>query len=88
MGVVAIVAYNFYKNVKQPINKTTFEAIPQNAALIIKENSFNQLYTKLATTNIIWEELITNTESAASVNNQIGYLDSLLTGPFKPLFKL
>jgi hypothetical protein len=86
MGVVAIVAYNFYKNVKQPINKTTFEAIPQNAALIIKENSFNQLYTKLATTNIIWEELITNTESAASVNNQIGYLDSLLTGPFKPLF--
>ena len=54
MGVVAIVAFNFYKNVKQPINKTAFEAIPQNAALIIKENNFNELYTKIATTNIIW----------------------------------
>jgi hypothetical protein len=86
MGVVAIVAFNFYKNVKQPINKTAFEAIPQNAALIIKENNFNELYTKIATTNIIWEELITNTSAAKSINNQIRYLDSLLSGPFKPLF--
>ena len=86
MGVVGIVAFNFYKNVKQPINKTSFEAIPQNAALIIKENSFNELYTKLATTNIIWEELITNTAIAKSTNKQISYLDSLLSGPFKPLF--
>ena len=86
MGAVSIIAYNFYKNVKQPVSKTAFEAIPQNAALIIKENSFNALYTKLATTNIIWEELITNTETANKTNAKIHYLDSLLTGPFKPLF--
>ena len=86
MGAVSIVAYNFYKNVKQPVNKTTFEAIPQNAALIIKENNFNELYTKLATTNIIWEELTTNTLTAKAINKQIAYLDSLLSGPFKPLF--
>ena len=55
MAAVSIIAYNFYKNIKQPINKTTFEAIPQNAALILKENNFNALYTKLSTTNIIWE---------------------------------
>ena len=86
MGAVSIIAYNFYKNVKHPINKTAFEAIPQNAALIIKENSFNALYTKMATTNIIWEELITNTETAQKTNAKIHYLDSLLSGPFKPLF--
>jgi hypothetical protein len=86
MGVVSIIAYNFYKNVKQPVSKTSFEAIPQNAALIIKENNFNTLYTKLVTTNIIWEELISNTETTKNVNTKIKYIDSLLTGPFKPLF--
>jgi len=86
MGAVSIIAYNFYKNIKQPVNKTAFEAIPQNAALIIKENNFNALYTKLATTNIIWEELITNTAITRKINSQIHYLDSLLKGPFKPLF--
>lgn len=86
MGAVSIIAYNFYKNVKQPINKNAFEAIPQNAALIIKENNFSFLYSKLSTTNIIWEELITNTPTAKTVNNQLHYLDSLVTGPFKPLF--
>ena len=86
MGAVSIIAFNFYKNVKQPVNKTAFEAIPLNAALIIKENSFNELYSKLATTNIIWEELISNTETAKNTNDQIRYIDSLLAGPFKPLF--
>ena len=40
MGAVSIIGYNFYKNIKAPINKTAFEAIPQNSALIIKENNF------------------------------------------------
>jgi len=86
MVAVSIIAYNFYKNVKVPVGKTSFEAIPQNAALILKENNFNALYNKLSTTNIIWEELITNTETAKETNNQIKYLDSLLNGTFKPLF--
>lgn len=86
MGAVSIIAYNFYKNVQQPINKTAFEAIPQSAALIIKENNFNALYAKMVTTNIIWEELITNTTTANKTNAQIHYLDSLLADPFKPLF--
>ncbi len=87
MGVVGIVAYHFYKNVKQPINKTAYEAIPQNAALIIKETNFHQLFTKLVTTNLIWEELISNTETTNSIHHQIHYLDSILAGPFHPLFK-
>ena len=87
MGVVAIVAYTFYKNVKQPTTKTTFEAIPQNAALIIREDSFSQLFSKLSTTNIIWEELTSNTETANSIHKQIQYLDALLKGPFNRLFK-
>lgn len=46
MGAVSFIAYNFYKNVKEPISKTAFEAIPINAALIIKENNFNALVKK------------------------------------------
>jgi len=86
MCAVSIVAYNFYKNVKNPISKTAFDAIPQNAALIIKENNFNNIYTKIASTNIIWEELVSNTETALKIENQLNYLDSLLAGPFKQLF--
>ena len=86
MAAVSIIAYNFYKNVQQPVNKTSFEAIPQNAALILKETNFNALYNKLSTTNIIWEDLISNTEIAQQTHNNLHYLDSLLSGPFKPLF--
>ena len=87
MGAVSIIAYNFYKNVKEPVNKTTFEAIPQNAALIIKESNFNSIYNKITSGNIIWEELITNTTSALNTEMQLHYLDSLLNGPFKETFK-
>jgi len=86
MAAVSIIAYNFYKNVKQPVTKTSFEAIPQNAALILKEKDFNGLYDKISNTNLIWEELISNTETAQKTNDQIHYLDSLLNGPFKALF--
>ncbi|MDG1476717.1 MAG: hypothetical protein P8Q14_06200, partial [Vicingaceae bacterium] len=86
MAAVSIIAYNFYKNVKQPVTKTSFEAIPQNAALILKEKDFNSLYTKISNTNLIWEELISNTETARKTNEQIHYLDSLLNGPFSALF--
>jgi hypothetical protein len=85
MIAVSIVGYNFYKNVKEPVSKTTFDAIPQNAALIIKENNFNAIYNKIASTNIIWEELVANTETGLKTKNQLQYLDSLLTGPFKQL---
>lgn len=86
MAAVSIIAYNFYKNVQKPVNKTSFEAIPQNAALILKENNFTALFNKLSTTNIIWEDLISNTEIAQQTHNNLHYLDSLLSGPFKPLF--
>lgn len=87
MAAVSIIAYNFYKNVKQPVNKTSFEAIPQNAALILKENNFNALFDKLSNTNIIWEDLVSNTEITKQTNAKIHYLDSLLSGSFKPIFK-
>ncbi len=87
MGAVSIIAYNFYKNIKEPVNKTALEAVPQNAAVIIKESNFNALYTKIASSNIIWEELVGNTEVALKAKTQIHYLDSLLSGPFTPLFK-
>jgi len=86
MAAASIIAYNFYKNVQQPVNKTSFEAVPQNAALILRENNFTALFNKLSTTNIIWEDLIYNTEIAQQTHNNLHYLDSLLSGPFKPLF--
>ncbi len=82
---ISFVAYNFYKNVKEPVSQTAFEAIPQNAALIIKENNFGALFQKISTTNIIWEELSTQTSSAKKLNNKMHFLDSLLNGPFKAM---
>ena len=86
MVAVSIIAYNFYKNIKEPVNKTALEAIPQNAAVIIKETNFNAIYSKIESTNIIWEELVANTTTALKSKKQIQYLDSLLSGPFAPLF--
>lgn len=83
MCAVSFIAYNFYKNVKEPVSQTSFEAIPTSAALIIKENNFKAVYTKLKSTNIIWDELTTNTESAAFIKDQLNYFDSLLNGPFQ-----
>ncbi|MDF1672494.1 MAG: hypothetical protein P1U41_03260 [Vicingaceae bacterium] len=87
MGAVSFIAYNFYKNVKEPVSQTAFEAIPLNAALIIKENNFHALFEKINSTNIIWEELTTHTASAKDLNNKMNYLDSLLNGPFKTIIK-
>lgn len=87
MVAVSFIAYNFYKNVKEPVSQTAFEAIPQNAALIIKENNFHQLFEKINSTNIIWEELTNNTTSTKNINNQMAFLDSLLNGSFKTMIK-
>jgi len=87
MGAVSFIAYNFYKNVKEPVSKTAFEAIPINAALIIKESNFSALVKKINSTNIVWEELITHTTSAKNINTQLNYLDSLLNNSFKTLIK-
>ena len=71
MGAVSFIAYNFYKNVKEPISKTAFEAIPQNAALIIKESNFNAVVNKINSTNIIWEELTNSTAIGNDINSKI-----------------
>lgn len=87
MGAVSFIAYNFYKNVKEPVSKTAFEAIPQNAALIIKESNFNAVVNKINSTNIIWEELTTNTTTGNDISSHINYLDSLLQKTFKTSIK-
>ncbi len=83
MCAVSFIAYNFYKNVKEPVSKIAFDAIPQNAALIIKENDFSKLYQKIKSTNIIWQELTDSTDAAIKINNQLNYFDSLLNITFK-----
>lgn len=87
MGAVSFIAYNFYKNVKEPVSKTAFEAIPQNAALIIKESNFNALVKKINSTNIIWEELTSNTTTGQDISTHINYLDSILQKAFKTSLK-
>ena len=87
IGAIGIVAFNFYKNIKQPVSSTSIMAVPQNAAFILQENNFHLLYQKIASTNIIWEELINNTETAAKVDNQLHFFDSLLQHSFQPLAK-
>ncbi|MGE0562407.1 MAG: DUF3352 domain-containing protein [Flavobacteriales bacterium] len=75
--VISIFSYNFYKNVKQPINTNALVAVPQNASFIIQGRNFKDLVRKLTSSNIIWEELVLNTSSVKEYNTQINYLDSL-----------
>jgi len=87
IGAVGIIAFNFYKNVKKPVNSNLMMAVPQNAAFILQENNFHLLYQKIASTNIIWEELISNTTTAHQIDGQLHYMDSLLQHSFKPFAK-
>lgn len=77
VGVIVILSYNFYKNVKAPIATNTINAIPQNAAIIIQESNFKTFFHRLSTTSIIWEELIHNTQNIHQLNEQIQFFDSL-----------
>ena len=47
MGVVGIVGYNFYKNIKQPINANALIAVPQNAAIIVREQNIDVFIKKI-----------------------------------------
>ena len=75
--VISIFSYNFYKNIKAPINANSFVAIPQNAALIVQGKSFKGLIKRLNSSNIIWEELVNNTSISNTYNQQLNFLDSL-----------
>ena len=75
--VISILSYNFYKNVKQPLNANSFVAVPQNAAIIFQGKSFKDLIHKLNSSNIIWEELVNNTTKSKEFNQQLIHLDSL-----------
>mgnify|MGYP006193993533 FL=1 len=78
LGAIGFIGYNFYKNVKQPISSNAIIAVPQNAALLLKEKNFTAFYKKIASTNIIWEELTNNTATFKSIKEQTHFLDSVL----------
>lgn len=78
IGTVGFIGYNFYKNSKQPINTNALIAVPQNAAIILREQNINAFVKKITSTNIIWEELINNTDRFVSINQQLLFLDSLV----------
>jgi hypothetical protein len=77
VSVITIFSYNFYKNVKTPISTNSISAIPQNAAIIIQESNFKNLYAKLSSSSIIWQELLDNTVSTTEINKQFLFFDSL-----------
>lgn len=77
MVVITIFTYNFYKNIKQPLQTNTLIAIPQNASAIIQGKNFKDIVNKLMSSNIIWEELVANNISFNNFNNQLKYVDSL-----------
>lgn len=78
MVAMLIVAYSFYKNVKPTDTDNTFLAIPQNAALILHEDNFHDLYKTITSTNIIWKELGTHLVTIHDFNYQLNTLDSLM----------
>lgn len=79
LGAVGFIGYNFYKNVKQPISSNAIIAVPQNAALLLKEKNFTAFYKKIAATNIVWEELTNNSTTFKSIKQQAHFLDSILS---------
>jgi len=81
MGAVGIVGYNFYKNIKKPINTNMLIAVPQNAAILLREQNINALVKKITSTNLIWEELVSNTTSFSTLSNQLRALDSIVQTP-------
>ncbi len=79
--VIGIFSYNFYKNVKKPLNSNAIVAVPQNAALIIQGNNFKTVFSKLTSSNIIWEELVANSSTIHLFNQQLSFINSLITNP-------
>lgn len=79
LGAVGFVAYNFYKNVKEPVKSNALIAVPQNAALLLKEQNFSAFYQKIASSNIIWEELTNNTQTVKNIQSKAAYLDSVFS---------
>lgn len=78
IAAIGFVGYNFYKNSKQPIKTNALIAVPQNAAVILQEKNINAFVKKINSTNIIWEELINNTDWFALINKQLNTVDSVL----------
>lgn len=78
IGSVGIIGFNFYNNSKNPINKNVLIAVPQHAAVILREKNMSTFVKKITSTNIIWEELINNSEELASTNHKLIALDSIL----------
>jgi hypothetical protein len=75
--VISILSYNFYKNIKKPVDSNALIAVPQNASIVVQGNSFKHVFKQLISSNIIWEELVNNSENSAKFNQQLIYLDSL-----------
>lgn len=75
--VITIFSYNFYKNIKKPLQSDALIAVPQNASVIIQGNSFKHVFKQLISSNIIWEELVNNTENAAKFNRELIYINSI-----------
>ena len=77
-AIIVIFSFHFYKTVKTPISANTLNAIPQNAALVIQESNFQHFYNRLTSSSIIWEELVSNTESGKKTENQLHFFDSII----------
>jgi hypothetical protein len=75
--VISIFSYNFFKNIKKPLDSDALIAVPQNASIVVQGNSFKHVFKQLISSNIIWEELVNNSENSEKFNQQLIYLDSL-----------
>ncbi|MDQ3193182.1 MAG: DUF3352 domain-containing protein [Bacteroidota bacterium] len=75
---LAVLVYSYFNfsQIKSPVTNA-LDAIPPNAALVIKINNAKSLINKINDGNIIWEELI-STDYFASKNNELLFIDSLL----------
>jgi len=75
--VAAYAGYDYYLKLKSP-KTNILQTIPDDALLIIKTKKTKQVWDKLASTNIIWEEL-KSIPFFKNIHSRNSLLDSLMT---------
>src|SRR5688572_6435264 len=72
----SVFAYFYFREIKKPASNA-ISAIPADAILIIETNKVKDLWDKITSTNIIWEDLL-EIDHIREINKDGKYIDSLI----------
>jgi hypothetical protein len=73
----ALWGYFHLKETKKPVLKAE-DLLPDSAACVFSSHSFNELYSKLSSRNLVWNEAVSISEFR-KVNAALHFFDSVIT---------